>query len=131
MPRASVAYAGILAALYERERTGNGTTLEVSLFDALGEWISHPAYVAAYGSAQPARTGASHATIAPYGPFRTGGGSQINLAIQNQREWAAFCAPRPAPPQSLKPTSNGTPWLALVQVRDIRPKFLQYYRNPW
>jgi itaconate CoA-transferase len=85
------AYAGILAALYERERTGRGSALEVSLFDALGEWMSHPAYVTAYGGAQPARTGASHATIAPYGPFTTGSGTQVNLAIQNEREWASFC----------------------------------------
>lgn len=86
------AYAGILAALYERERTGRGSTLEVSLFDALGEWMSHPAYLAAYGGSPPPRTGASHASIAPYGPFATGSGVQVNLGIQNEREWAAFCA---------------------------------------
>jgi itaconate CoA-transferase len=86
------AYAGILAALYERERTGRGSTLEVSLFDALGEWMSHPAYLAAYAGSPPPRTGASHASIAPYGPFATGGGVQVNLGIQNEREWAAFCA---------------------------------------
>jgi itaconate CoA-transferase len=86
------AYAGILAALYERERTGRGSTLEVSLFDALGEWMSHPAYLAAYGGSPPPRTGASHASIAPYGPFTISSGVQVNLGIQNEREWAAFCA---------------------------------------
>jgi itaconate CoA-transferase len=86
------AYAGILAALYERERTGRGSTLEVSLFDALGEWMNHPAYLAAYGGSPPPRTGASHASIAPYGPFTTGSGVQVNLGVQNEREWAAFCA---------------------------------------
>jgi itaconate CoA-transferase len=86
------AYAGILAALYERERTGRGSTLEVSLFDALGEWMSQPAYLAAYGGSPPPRTGAGHASIAPYGPFTTGSGVQVNLGIQNEREWAAFCA---------------------------------------
>src|SRR6266511_863725 len=86
------AYAGILAALYERERTGGGGALEVSLFDALGEWMSQPVYVAAYGGGAPPRTGAAHASIAPYGPFAAGGGDQVILGIQNEREWAAFCA---------------------------------------
>lgn len=86
------AYSGILSALYQREHTGSGTALEVSLFDALGEWVSHPAYYTAYGSQPPARTGASHATIAPYGPFRAGDGSLTYLAVQNEREWARFCA---------------------------------------
>ena len=85
------AYAGILTALFQRERTGEGTALEVSLFEALGEWMSYPAYFAAYGGAPPPRAGASHATIAPYGPFTTGDGYQVNLGIQNEREWLAFC----------------------------------------
>ncbi|MGZ3676933.1 MAG: CaiB/BaiF CoA transferase family protein, partial [Ktedonobacterales bacterium] len=86
------AYSGILTALYQRERTGMGAALEVSLFDALGEWMSHPAYYTAYGSHQPACSGASPATIAPYGPFRAGDGSLTYLAIQNEREWVRFCA---------------------------------------
>jgi itaconate CoA-transferase len=85
------AYSGILAALYERERSGRGSTLEVSLFDALAEWMSHPLYVTTYGGAPPPRTGAAHATIAPYGPFAAGD-EQVIIGIQNEREWAAFCA---------------------------------------
>jgi itaconate CoA-transferase len=85
------AFTGILTALYQRERTGQGTVLEVSLFEALGEWMGYPAYYAAYGDIPPPRTGASHATIAPYGPFRAGDGKQVNLGLQNEREWAQFC----------------------------------------
>ncbi|MEX2164767.1 MAG: CaiB/BaiF CoA-transferase family protein [Sulfuricaulis sp.] len=85
------AYSGILTALYRRERTGRGAALEVSLFDALGEWMGYPAYFTAYGGTAPARTGASHATIAPYGPFATGDGKGVNLGIQNEREWTRFC----------------------------------------
>jgi len=85
------AFAGILTALYQRERTGKGIAFEVSLFEALGEWMSHPAYFAAYSGTPPPRTGASHATIAPYGPFRAGDGKEINLGIQNEREWVRFC----------------------------------------
>lgn len=85
------AYSGILTALYRREKTGRGAALEVSLFDALGEWMSYPAYFTTYGGTPPARTGASHATIAPYGPYATGDGKWVNLGIQNEREWARFC----------------------------------------
>jgi itaconate CoA-transferase len=85
------AFTGILTALYQRERTGQGTVLEVSLFEAIAEWMGYPAYYAAYGDIPPPRTGASHATIAPYGPFRAGDGKQVNLGLQNEREWAQFC----------------------------------------
>ena len=85
------AFTGILTALFQRERTGKGTALEVSLFEALGEWMGYAAYFAAYGGTPPPRTGASHATIAPYGPFRAGDGKQVNLGLQNEREWAHFC----------------------------------------
>ena len=85
------AFTGILTALYQRERTGKGTVLEVSLFEALGEWMGYAAYFAAYGGTPPPRTGASHATIAPYGPFQAGDGKQVNLGLQNEREWAQFC----------------------------------------
>jgi crotonobetainyl-CoA:carnitine CoA-transferase CaiB-like acyl-CoA transferase len=86
------AYTGVLSALYDRERTGRGTAFEVSLFDGLAEWMSHPWYIAQYGDGAPPRTGANHATIAPYGPFDCAGGRQINLAVQNDREWRSFCA---------------------------------------
>jgi itaconate CoA-transferase len=86
------AYSGILTALFARSSTGRGTSLEVSLFDALGEWMGQPAYYAAYGDAAPPRSGANHATIAPYGPFRTGDGGSILLGVQNAREWTRFCA---------------------------------------
>jgi itaconate CoA-transferase len=85
------AYSGILTALLSRSATGSGTTLEVSLFDALAEWMGQPAYFAGYGDAAPPRSGANHASIAPYGPFRAGDGGGILLGIQNAREWTRFC----------------------------------------
>jgi itaconate CoA-transferase len=86
------AYIGILTALYMRERTGEGVAFEVSLFEALGEWMGFPAYFTAYGGKQPPRTGASHAAIAPYGPFEAGDGKVVFLGLQNEREWARFCS---------------------------------------
>ncbi|WP_410670253.1 CaiB/BaiF CoA transferase family protein [Amycolatopsis sp. cmx-4-68] len=85
------AFSGILSALYDRERTGLGTELEVSLFDSLVEWMGFPLYYAGYGGTPPPRTGTSHAAIAPYGTFAAGDGTELVLAVQNDREWAAFC----------------------------------------
>jgi crotonobetainyl-CoA:carnitine CoA-transferase CaiB-like acyl-CoA transferase len=85
------AYSGILAALIRRGRTGEGVTLEVSLFEALAEWMGFPAYFTMYGGKEPPRTGASHAAIAPYGPFECGDGEVVFLGIQNEREWERFC----------------------------------------
>jgi itaconate CoA-transferase len=86
------AYSAVLTALFARERTGTGVRLEVSLFDSLTEWMSQPMYYAMYSGAAPERTGTSHATIAPYGTFRTGGGGAVQLAVQNDREWRRLCA---------------------------------------
>jgi formyl-CoA transferase len=85
------AYSGILAALLARASSGRGTTLEVSLFDALSEWMSAPEYYAAYGGREPRRSGAHHASIAPYGPYETASGGAVVLGIQNAREWTRFC----------------------------------------
>jgi itaconate CoA-transferase len=84
------AYTGILTALYDRERTGEGATLQVAMIDALGEWMSQPAYFSAYGRQPPRRTGARHPSISPYGPFRVGDGS-VFIGIQNEREWLVLC----------------------------------------
>jgi itaconate CoA-transferase len=86
------AYSGILTALIARGVTGAGTTLNVSLFDALGEWMSHASYYTAYGGAPPARSGADHASIAPYGPIRAADGTRILVGVQNDREWRRFCS---------------------------------------
>jgi crotonobetainyl-CoA:carnitine CoA-transferase CaiB-like acyl-CoA transferase len=84
------AYSGILTALYARERTGRGASLHVAMIDALGEWMSQPAYFSHYGGEPPRRTGARHPSIAPYGPHRTRAGS-VFLGVQNEREWAVLC----------------------------------------
>jgi itaconate CoA-transferase len=84
------AYSGILAALLVRSRTGEGIALETSLFDSLGEWMGYPAYYALGGSAPP-RSGANHATIAPYGPVLSGDNKMVYLGLQNEREWKKFC----------------------------------------
>ena len=85
------AFSSVLAALLRRGRTGEGSSLEISLFDSLAEWMSYPVYYA-YGGAPPPRSGARHAVIAPYGPYTAGDGRVVYLGLQNEREWARFCA---------------------------------------
>jgi crotonobetainyl-CoA:carnitine CoA-transferase CaiB-like acyl-CoA transferase len=84
------AYTGILTALIQRQNTGAGATVEVSLFDALAEWMGFPAYYAAYSGRELRRSGPNHISIAPYGPFAAADG-HVFLSIQNVREWERLC----------------------------------------
>ena len=85
------AYAGILSALLQRDRTGHGSRIDISMFESMVEWMGYPLYYAFDGAAPPPRAGAAHATIYPYGPFPAGDGQTVMLGVQNEREWAAFC----------------------------------------
>jgi itaconate CoA-transferase len=85
------AFSGVLTALYERALSGKGAHVEVSLFDAMAEWMGAPMYYTQHAGQQPTRAGAAHATIAPYGPYPVGDGGIVVIAVQTQREWDAFC----------------------------------------
>jgi crotonobetainyl-CoA:carnitine CoA-transferase CaiB-like acyl-CoA transferase len=82
------AFSGILTALYERSRTGEGATIDVAMLDALGEWMTQPMYYAAEGQHPPRRTGARHPSIAPYGPYEAGDGATVFIGVQNDPELA-------------------------------------------
>ncbi|MBL8334288.1 MAG: CoA transferase [Rubrivivax sp.] len=85
------AYSHILAALLQRGRTGRGCRLDVSMLEAMTEWMSFPLYYTLDGAPPPPRAGAAHATIYPYGPFPAGDGASVMLGLQNEREWQVFC----------------------------------------
>jgi crotonobetainyl-CoA:carnitine CoA-transferase CaiB-like acyl-CoA transferase len=85
------AYTNILSALLLRGKTGEGSHIDVSMLEAMGEWMGYPMYYAYEGAPPPPRTGASHASIYPYGPFVAGDGKTVMLGLQNEREWKAFC----------------------------------------
>jgi crotonobetainyl-CoA:carnitine CoA-transferase CaiB-like acyl-CoA transferase len=85
------AHAAILQALFARERSGLGCGLEVSLFDAMADWMNVPYLQYRYGNRAPQRAGLNHPTIAPYGAYACAGGDAILISIQNEREWVAFC----------------------------------------
>ena len=85
------AYTGVLSALLLREKTGEGSRIDVSMLESLVEWMSYPMYYAYAGASPPPRAGAAHATIYPYGPFPAGDGGTVMLGLQNEREWQQFC----------------------------------------
>ena len=86
------AYSGILAALLQRARTGTGSHVSVALFDAMVEWLSHQVIFTQARGEAPARSGAHHASIAPYGPYRCRDGNDVVIAVQNTREWGSLCS---------------------------------------
>jgi crotonobetainyl-CoA:carnitine CoA-transferase CaiB-like acyl-CoA transferase len=88
---ATAATTNILAALIERGRTARGKRIEIAMLDSMVEWMGYPLYYAFDGASPPPRTGASHATIYPYGAFAVGNGESVMLGIQNEREWGKFC----------------------------------------
>ena len=85
------AYTNILSALIQRDKTGEGAHIDISMLEALAEWMGFPMYYATDNAPPPPRTGASHATIYPYGPFLAGDGVSVMLGLQNEREWVSFC----------------------------------------
>lgn len=116
------AYSNILAALIERGRTGLGSHLDVSMLESMVEWMGYPLYYAMDGAAPPARAGAAHATIYPYGPFPAGDGKTVMLGLQNEREWGAFCATvlrQPALADDARFASNAARTAARAELRAI------------
>ncbi|EAW31553.1 hypothetical protein GP2143_08384 [marine gamma proteobacterium HTCC2143] len=85
------AHAAVLQALLERQQTGRGQGLSVSLFDALADWMTVPLLHQDYTGEAPKRVGLNHPTIAPYGAYACGSGDQVVISIQNDREWQSFC----------------------------------------
>ena len=116
------AYSGILAALLDRERSGRGCRIDVSMLESMVEWMSYPLYYAFDGAEPPPRTGAAHATIYPYGPFPAGDGRVVMLGLQNEREWQVFCErvlERPALASDPRFASNAARTAARAELRAI------------
>ena len=85
------ALIGVQQALLQRERTGHGSGINVSLFDSAAELMAVPYLQARYGAGAPERVGLKHPSIAPYGAFTCSEGREVVLSIQNEREWLSFC----------------------------------------
>jgi len=85
------AYSGVLTALLGRARTGKGSRIEVSMFEALAEWMIQPLLYSHFTGRPVGRNGADHVSIVPYGRFTAGDGKDVMMGIQNEREWVRFC----------------------------------------
>jgi crotonobetainyl-CoA:carnitine CoA-transferase CaiB-like acyl-CoA transferase len=85
------ALSAILAALYDRQSSGEGRRIDISMFESLTEWMNVPLYYEIYSGRAPLREGMRHSTIAPYGPFRAADGGLVNLAVQNEAQWRRLC----------------------------------------
>jgi itaconate CoA-transferase len=116
------AYSSILAALIQRGRTGLGCRIDVSMLESMVEWMNYPLYYAFEGAAPPPRSGGTHATIYPYGPFPAADGKTVMLGLQNEREWARFCREVLLRPELLREerfSSNSKRVAARVPLRAI------------
>jgi itaconate CoA-transferase len=116
------AYSNILAALIQRNRSGRGCHIDLSMLESMSEWMSHALYYSIDGAKPPGRAGASHATIYPYGPFPAGDGKIIMLGLQNEREWVTFCQHvlmRPELAADVRFASNPKRHLAREALRSV------------
>ncbi|MEM6463873.1 MAG: CaiB/BaiF CoA-transferase family protein [Pseudomonadota bacterium] len=85
------AFSAILRALIQRSKTGAGVDISIAMLDVMADWMNMPLLLHRYLGRTPGRTGLTHPSIAPYGPYSTADGKQIMIAIQNDREWVNFC----------------------------------------
>ncbi|MFZ5962935.1 CaiB/BaiF CoA transferase family protein [Thalassococcus sp. BH17M4-6] len=116
------AYSNILTALIQRGRTGTGSHIDISMLEAMAEWMGYPMYYAMDGAPPPPRAGAAHATIFPYGPFTAGDGVDVMLGLQNDREWRAFCTQvldRPALTEDARFATNHQRAAHAAELREI------------
>ncbi|RWO73203.1 MAG: CoA transferase [Mesorhizobium sp.] len=85
------AHSAILQAMYHREVTGEGTSIQVSLFDAVADWMNVPVLQNDYSDYHTERAGVKHPSLAPYGAYRCADGKEVIFSVQNDREWVNFC----------------------------------------
>ena len=85
------AYSSIMAAIILRSRSSEGSHIDVSMFEALAEWMGNPLYYSYDGQPPAPRTGGAHPSVLPYGPTRVGDGQLVMLGVQTQNEWRNFC----------------------------------------
>ena len=115
------AFGSILAALYQRQTTGQGAEIQISMLESLVEWVMPAAYVAQYTARAPTRAGSRHAFIVPYGGYRVGDGSSVNLAVQNDGQWRRLCEIVLRRPELADDPRFATNELRLVNRADLEP----------
>ena len=86
------AFTGVLTALRQRDRTGRGTSVEVSMFDSLAEWMGYPLYNTMYSGRDFPRLGLAHPSVVPYDSYPTADGDEVLIGVQNDRQWQKLAA---------------------------------------
>src|SRR5690349_5087440 len=82
---------GILLALYQREKTGEGQLVDVSMLDSIVSWLGYFPHHYWHAGEEPGRVGMRHHYVCPYGPYLAGDGEYVNLAVASPADWKVFC----------------------------------------
>ncbi|MBV9121500.1 MAG: CoA transferase [Chloroflexi bacterium] len=114
-------FNAILAALYEREKTGKGAAIEISMLECMAEFSGGQIYTYAYSGVQLERAGWRHNIIVPYGPYRCGGGKYVNLAVQNEGQWERLCTTVLGKPELARDPLYATNALRLKNRTTLEP----------
>jgi crotonobetainyl-CoA:carnitine CoA-transferase CaiB-like acyl-CoA transferase len=85
------AATGILAALHERQASGQGQYIDLSLLDTQVAWLANQNLNYLVGGMPPVRRGTAHPNIVPYQAFATADG-HVMLAVGNDAQFSRFCA---------------------------------------
>ena len=85
------AAVGILLALYQREKTGRGQVIDISMFETAASWLGYFPHHYWHRGEEPARLGLRHQYITPYGPYLAGDGKYVGVACASQADWEIFC----------------------------------------
>jgi itaconate CoA-transferase len=85
------ATAGILLALYQREKTGRGQFIDISMFESAVAWLGYFPHHYWHQGEEPARVGMRHHYVTPYGPYLASDGVYVNLAVATGEDWKIFC----------------------------------------
>jgi len=85
------AAVAVLGALYEREKTGRGQVIDISMFESAVSWLGYFPHHYWHKGEEPQRVGLRHHYITPYGPYLASDGKYVNLAVATESDWEAFC----------------------------------------
>lgn len=99
---------GILLALYQREKTGQGQLIDVSMLDSIVSWLGYFPHHYWHAGEEPARVGMRHHYVTPYGPYLAGDGEYVNLAVASASDWEIFCRKVINKPEFLEDSRFGT-----------------------
>jgi len=82
---------GITLALFQRERSGQGQYIDISMLEAIISWLGYFPHHYWHRGEEPERMGMRHHYVTPYGPYLARDGHYVNLAVATAQDWGVFC----------------------------------------